>query len=273
MVLQIKNLGGNHGHIQRFHTFGSSPHEHVGPDVTPDGTKKGDKPHKLIYILHGTTGNSMDWLRFTQLPLYAVDHNVVFVLPEVGNTWCRNIPDRGNFFDYITDELPDLIGGMFNVSDRREDVAIMGNSAGAFCAMKCALSRPGQYGLCCAFSTASVHLDQYLDYLKKQNPDEMENPHLRSVYGPNLEYNDDDVLLKLAEKAGIRNVKPKIYMTIGKQDFLYEPNQDFSREMEELGFDFAYETWDGGHDWNFWNESLKKAMERYYPIGKTEVFE
>lgn len=234
--------------------------------VTPDGTKKGDKPYKVIYMLHGTTGNSMDWVRYTMLPLYACEHNVVFIIPEVANTWCRNIPDRGNFFDYVVDELPDIMGGMFNISDKREDVAIMGNSAGAYSAMKCALLRPQQYGLCCAFSTACVHLDEYIDYLRSQRSEEMENPHLRSVYGPNLEYTDDDVLLKLAEKVSLQSIKPKIYMTIGKQDFLYDPNQVFSSEMERLSFDYTYETWDGGHDWYFWDQSIKKALEKYYPI-------
>lgn len=236
--------------------------------ITPDGTKKGDKPYRVIYMLHGTTGNSMDWVRYTLLPLYACEHNVVFVIPEIANTWCRNIPDRGNFFDYIVDELPNLMGGMFNISDKREEVAIMGNSAGAYSALKCALLRPKQYGLCCAFSTACVQLDEYIDYLKGQKPEKMENSHLRSVFGQNLQYIDDDVLMKLAEKVNLETVKPKIYMTVGEQDFLYEPNQIFSREMKKLSFDYEYETWKGSHDWYFWDQSLKKAMEKYYPGGR-----
>lgn len=234
--------------------------------VTPDGIRRGDNPCTVIYMLHGTTGNSMDWIRYTMLPWYACEHNVVFVIPEIGNTWGRNIPDRGNFFNYIVDELPAIMGGMFNISDKREDVAIMGNSAGAFAAMKCALLRPEQFGLCGAFSTASVYLDKYLDSLRCQKPEEMENPHLRSVYGPNLEYTEEDVLLRLAEKVNSQSVKPKIYMTIGKQDFLYEANQAFNQEMDKLSFDYTYETWEGKHDWYFWDKSIKKALDRYYPI-------
>jgi S-formylglutathione hydrolase FrmB len=235
--------------------------------VGPDNTDKNDKPHKVIYMLHGTTGNSSNWVQLTRLPLYAVEHNVVFVLPEVENTWCRNIPDRGNFFNYIVDELPELVGGLFNISDQREDVAIMGNSSGAFGALKCALLRPEQYGLCCGFSTASVHLGEYLDYLRKQKPEEMENPHLRSVYGPNLESNDDDELLKLAQKASKQATQPRIYMTIGRQDFLFEPNEVFSREMQALPLDFTYEVFEGSHDWRFWDLSLEAALNKYYPVG------
>lgn len=234
--------------------------------AAPDETKKDDKPYKVIYLLHGTTGNSMDWVRYTMLPLYAVEHNVVFVIPEIANTWGRNIPDRGDFFNYIVDELPDLIGGMFNISSKRDDVAIMGNSAGAYTAMKCALLRPEQYWLCGAFSTACVFLDQYLDYLRSQKPEVMENPHFRTVYGPELECTQDDILLELAKKASRLDIKPEIYMTIGEQDFLYEPNQAFNKEMQKLSFTYTYETWAGTHDWYFWDKSLKKALEKYYPV-------
>jgi putative tributyrin esterase len=236
--------------------------------ITPDGTTKRDKPHKVIYLLHGTTGNSMNWVQLTLMPLYASEYHVVFVVPEVGNTWCRNIPDRGNFFSYIVDELPDIMGGLFNISDKREDVAVMGNSSGAYAAMKCALLRPEQYWLCGAFSTASVHVREYLDYLRQQKPEEMENPLLRSVYGPNLECTEDDELLKLARKASEKAIKPKIYMTIGHQDFLYEPNEVFSKELKTLPLDFTYETWEGSHEWRFWDKSLKSALEKYYTDEK-----
>ncbi len=232
--------------------------------VTPDVMKKG-KPHRVIYMLHGTTGNSMNWVHFTSMPLYACEHDVVFVVPEVGNTWCRNIPDRGNFFNYIVDELPEIIGGMFNISDKREDAAIMGNSSGAYGAMKCALSRPEQYWLCGAFSTASVYVGEYLDYLRRQKPEEMENPHLRSVYGPGLQCTEDDELIKLARKAAGLRVKPEIYMTIGQEDLLYESNQVFSKEMKSFYPNFACDTWPGSHDWHFWDQSLKRALEKYYP--------
>jgi S-formylglutathione hydrolase FrmB len=233
--------------------------------LTPDRMRKGDKPYKVIYVLHGTTGNSLNWVQLTLMPLYAGEHNVVFVMPEIGNTWCRNIPDRGNFFNYIVDELPEMMGGILNISDKREDVAIMGNSSGAYGAMKCALLRPEQYWLCGAFSTASVYVREYLDYLRQQKPDEMENPHLRTVYGPNLECSEDDELIKLARKASQKTIKPKIYMTIGHQDFLYEPNEAFSKEMKTLPLHFTYETWEGGHDWRFWDKSLKSALDKYYP--------
>jgi S-formylglutathione hydrolase FrmB len=235
--------------------------------VLPDATRAADAPVRVAYVLHGTTGHSADWVHLTRLPLYAQEHGVAFVLPEIGNTWARNIPDRGRFFDYLVDELPEIMAGMFRVSRRPEDVAIMGNSAGAFAALKCALSRPAQYGFCAGFSTASVHLDVYLDELRAQPPESMANPHLRSVYGPDLRYTDDDVLLALARRAAAGPVHPRIYLTIGSQDFLAGPNRQFFSELDELGLDVTHDEWEGGHDWVFWDESLRRALTRWPAIG------
>jgi Predicted esterase len=228
----------------------------------PDRTEKTGTP-KVVYMLHGSSGNSTNWLQNTLLPVYAQEYNVVFIMPEVGNTWYRNIRDRGDYFTYIADELPEIVNRMFHVSSKREDVAIMGNSMGAYGALKCALARPEQYGLCGAFSTACVTLKEYLDELRKQK-DAIENPSMRSVFGPDLTCTEDDELFELAKKAGQNPVSPKIYMTIGKDDFLYEPNQQFSGMMQKLPLDFTYETWDGIHDWHFWDQSLKSILEKYY---------
>lgn len=32
--------------------------------------------------------------------------------------------------------------------------------------------------------------------------------------------------------------------------------------MKKLDFDFTYEEWAGDHDWYFFNEALKKALEK-----------
>lgn len=231
--------------------------------LLPDGSTRADKPYPVVYLLHGTTGNSADWTRFTRLPLYALEHGVAVVIPEIGNTWAKNIPDRGRFFDYLVDELPDLMGGLFNFSRKREETAVMGASSGAYAALKCALSRPEQYGFCGAFSTASVFLREYLDDLRAQKPEEMENPHLRAVYGPNLTCSEEDVLPELAQKASQSPVRPGLYLTIGKQDFLYGPNQDFKKVLSALPLDFEMEEWEGGHDWYFWDESVKRALARF----------
>jgi enterochelin esterase-like enzyme len=56
-------------------------------------------------------------------------------------------------------------------------------------------------------------------------------------------------------------------MTIGRQDFLFEPNEVFSKEMQALPLDYTYEVFEGSHDWRFWDLSLEAALNKYYPVG------
>ena len=68
------------------------------------------------------------------------------------------------YFSYITEELFKICKNIFNISSKREDTAIMGASMGGYGALKCALSKPEQYGFCGAFSPAFLFLKDYLNY-------------------------------------------------------------------------------------------------------------
>jgi S-formylglutathione hydrolase FrmB len=60
-------------------------------------------------------------------------------------------------------------------------------------------------------------------------------------------------------------LKPRVYMTIGRQDSLYDANLQFFEEMRALELDFTAEEWDGGHDWYYWDESMRRALARFDP--------
>ena len=54
---------------------------------------------------------------------------------------------------------------------------------------------------------------------------------------------------------------PGIYLAIGREDSLYEVNQDFRRFLEAEGADFFYEDGPGAHTWDFWNEYLPRGLK------------
>lgn len=227
----------------------------VLPDRADEGT-----PIKTVYLLHGSSGGGQNWLN-TRLHPYANRYGVAFILPEVGNTFYRDIPNRGGYFTYIADELPRTIARFFRLSQRREDVAVMGCSMGGYGALKCALSRPEQYGFCGAFSSGCLGLREYLAGARRGEygiP-----PAFYAAFGPNLESREDDEILDLARRTAHSPVKPSIYMAAGTEDFLLEVNRDFVPQMEPLGFDFTYEEWPGEHDWFFWDEALRHALEQW----------
>ena len=72
-------------------------------------------------------------------------------------------------------------------------------------------------------------------------------------------------LFVLAEKAMEKGVIPRIYTTCGKQDRLYDMNIRMKDHLARLGYGNVYEEWEGTHNWYFWNESLRRALDRFFP--------
>ena len=173
------------------------------------------------------------------------------------------------YFTYISDELPNICKSVFNISAKREDTAVIGASMGGYGALKCALSKPEQYGYCCAFSSACLFLKEGLDRQRTQGKTkefkaaygEQIIKDFEAAFGEKLDWSPQDEILALAKMTNGQTTKPKIYCTCGTDDYMREDNVRFRDEMEKLNLDFTYEEWPGIHDWYFFSESLKKAVK------------
>lgn len=235
--------------------------------VAPNDLKKNSK---VVYLLHGLCGSSGDWVKYTKLPLYANNYDVIFILPEVNRSFYVDMEYGFDFFTYITQELPEICKNLLNISTRREDTAVFGNSMGGYGALKCALTYPENYGLCCAFSPACVFLKNSMDSQRKniEKAKEIFGKRLvndfESAFGKQLNCTEKDELMLLAKKIENNDLKPKVYCSCGDEDFMHEDIINFSKEMYKLNFDFEYEEWKGIHDWNFFDQAIEKALKKHY---------
>lgn len=235
--------------------------------VTPNEFKVGHK-YQVAYLLHGLCGRNGDWADYTMLPAYANDYNVIFIMPEVARSFYTDMKYGLKYFTYITEELPNICRSIFNISAEREDTAVIGASMGGYGALKCALSKPEQYGYCCAFSSACLFLKEGLDRQRAEGETqefkaiygEQLIKDFESIFGKQLEWNSKEEILELAKKINHNTTKPKIYCACGTEDYMHEANVRFRDEMETLDHNFTYEEWEGSHDWYFFNEALKKAL-------------
>jgi S-formylglutathione hydrolase FrmB len=239
--------------------------------LVPDQPKE-DREYNIVYLLHGLHGNHETWLNQTMLPVFANDFNVLFVMPEAGRSFYRDMKHGLRFFTYISEELPDICKKIFNISAKREDTAVMGCSMGAYGALKCALSKPRRYGFCGAISTAAIPLKQHLDGLRADPSQWLKTGGTQAeallrdfyaIFGDDLPWDPGDDLIELARNLAGAPVKPTIYAACGTGDELYKENLYFNSVMEKLDFDFTYEEWPGGHDWYFFNDALKKALQKW----------
>jgi S-formylglutathione hydrolase FrmB len=245
---------------------------HTGLSVLVPGNGPIKGSYKIAYLLHGLHGSHDTWLDNTMLPVFAKDYNVVFIMPEAGRSFYANMHNGLKYFTYISEELPEICKGIFNISGRREDTAIIGCSMGGYGALKCALSKPEQYGFCGAISSACLFLKNILDNLRGnvsvwlESDDPQAEAILRDFYaafGNDLTSKPDDDIPELVRRLSGAPVKPVIYAACGMGDNFRKENLRFKESMETTDFDFTYEEWQGIHDWYFFDGALKKAMEKW----------
>jgi S-formylglutathione hydrolase FrmB len=79
---------------------------------------------------------------------------------------------------------------------------------------------------------------------------------------------------ELAEK-NIKEGKllPKFFMTWGDKDFVREGHTESTNYLKELGYDVYSEEVPGyGHEWDFWDLTLRKALNEWLPIRHSVIY-
>ncbi len=211
--------------------------------------KSEDKEYKCLYLLHGLSDDHSIWLRRTSIERYAADYGICVVMPCGGKSFYTDMKYGMKYFSYLTEELPSVIGEFLKVSTKREDTYIAGLSMGGYGALKAALKRPDIY---CAGAGLSSVAD-----IKVPNFDEV----LLPVFGEDKNIPDDEDLFFLAEETNKNPLKPRIFMGVGTEDFLYDSNVRLKEKFESLDYDYTYRESQGTHCWEFWDEYIQYVLK------------
>ena len=113
------------------------------------------KKYPVLWLLHGTYGDHTDWLRKSNIEVYACEKDLIVVCPSGMNANYANWPNFGTgyaMYDFFFEELMPLIYGWFPASDKREDNFIAGLSMGGFGALKMAILHPERYAAAASLS-------------------------------------------------------------------------------------------------------------------------
>ena len=247
-----------------------------------DGTFRScpDLLQRTLIMLHGLGTNSSGWTRFSNVERYARERNIALVFPDGGYSFYSNMTNGKRYEDYIGKELPDLISRLFRVNTDRDSLYVAGLSMGGYGALKLAFTYPETFGRCASFSGALMNGDaDYLEKLKSYadpvhgregiEVDGLTKSCLESslgVFGDTLSYRPENDIVRLAEQA-VRSGKPlpKILMTCGTEDFLYEINRRYHDLFTQLGLEIPFHTWSGAHEWPFWEECVARYMDFFQP--------
>lgn len=207
--------------------------------------------YKCLYLLHGLSDDHTIWERRTSVERYAQEYGICVVMPNGDTSFYTDMKYGKKYYTYIAKELPGIIRQFFNVSDKREDNYIAGLSMGGYGALKIGMKECGAF--CAAAGLSSV-----ADMVNMR--DEFKDVFI-PIFGENREIPNSENLFHIAEKTSENPDKPRIFMGVGTDDFMYGDNVKLKEHFEKLGFDFTYKESKGTHDWRFWDEYIQYVLE------------
>ncbi len=216
----------------------------IGEIGTNNKTETGK--FKTLYLLHGLSDDQSIWMRRTSIERYASEYGICVVMPMGARSFYSDMKYGQKYYTYIAKELPAIIEDMFNVSSKREDRFIAGLSMGGYGAMKIALTEEKRYA-------AAIALSPVADINNK-----LFTETLIPVFGEKIPENAD--LFYLSSKHNNDEIKPRIYMTVGKKDFMYDDNVKLSKHFETLNYDYKYVETEGEHSWELWDKTIQDGL-------------
>jgi putative tributyrin esterase len=227
--------------------------------ILPDPGSMGDLPvrrRKVLYLLHGLSDDATAWQRYTSIETVANTYGLVVVMPSVSRSFYLDQPNGQNYFSYLTEELPRYLADVFDLSPRREDTLIAGNSMGGYGAFKAAFTYPERYAAAASFSGALS-----LAILSVQ-PDNPRNREFAYLFGDlaKMTGSEHDPAVWLQNAARNPSALPRLYMSCGRQDDLYPLNCMVHTACQQLGIPVEYYEQDAGHDWRFWDGEIKRFL-------------
>src|SRR5438093_13783529 len=92
------------------------------PQRTLAETKTKSTPkYRTLYLLHGYSDDHTAWQRWTSIERYVEGLNLAVVMPAVNLSFYTDMAHGGNYWQFISEEVPAVVREIFPLSSARED--------------------------------------------------------------------------------------------------------------------------------------------------------
>ena len=249
-------------------SFGDCMNDEHPQDYYQEGMK-----FQTLWLLHGFSGDEEDYIKFSNIVRYAEAHKVAVIMPAAYNMGYADEAEGAKYMSFVAKELPAVCQAFFPLSTKREDNFIGGLSMGANGAMKIGLAYPEQYSCVLCMSGATGEITGSSSSVKWFG----NSPEVFGGVVPGRELSrigtlDDSYFTAKRNLEEGREV-PEFFMSIGDQDFLLEMVRKNKDYLMDLGYKVLYEEVEGyGHQWEFWDLTLEKALNKWLPLKNSPIY-
>ncbi len=237
-------------------------------DIPAKDYYENSKKYKVLWLLHGTYGDHTDWLRRTNIELYACEKDLIVVMPSALNSnysnWDKCMMGF-HMYDYLIKELMPLVYNWLPASSKREDNFIAGLSMGGRGTIKFAANYPKSFAAAAVLSAAPVNFQDLTEeeLLKDDMFARRLNGMVRNAGGLEAFKNSPENVWDILTNQAGSSVLPRLLFACGTADtMIYENLLVFKEHAERVGINAEYWTLDGyGHEWRFWDLAIQQALE------------
>lgn len=222
---------------------------------TPPDYDKSTAKYPVLYLLHGNGENQSGWvvngrtnIILDNLIADRKAEPMVVVMPQghalqaAGVAPLALVPNEtGMFSDKfppdLLDEIIPLVAKTYRVINDADHRAIAGLSMGGGQALRIGLGNPDVFHWVLGFSAA--------------------------IGG---HFGDTEQLLQkvVADSAGMNRKLRLLWISVGRQDFLYQADKQFADALKAKGVNVTYKETDGGHFWNIWRNNIHETAQMLF---------
>lgn len=258
--------------------------------TTPCEFYGSEKKYRVLWLLHGGSGDRHDWLRNTSIAQYAEERQFITVIPDALNSDFANQPqfaDGYNFCNFFFEELMPFIYNWFPASEEREDNFLAGFSMGGAATWMYGLLHPDKFQAIAPLSSppkdySFLKPNRSLtssEFVKLVLLDKTAFPSGFGPPGAGLFQKEINMIAKYQTVGDFLDsyectwdrfcdvtnfaLLPQIFVTCGTEERSFAKLEAFKEVVDRLGasnvtFEFVAGS---GHNYAFWNSMIPKVLD------------
>ena len=220
--------------------------------VTPDNYAVA-KDLPVVYLLHGYSGNHLDWINKAKGFEKAADQfNMIIVCPDGGfGSWYWNSPvdPKSQYETFVSDELVKEIDAKYKTIKDRSGRGITGLSMGGHGALYLAIRHQEVFGAAGSMS-GGVDIRPF--------PNNWDMAKKLGTYAEQPERWEKNTVINMLNLLSPNSLA--IIIDCGTDDFFFKVNENLHQQLLYRNIPHDYISRPGAHTWPYWTNAVKFQM-------------